>query len=397
MKKLIFIIGVLLFYIVSSCSTGINTIQTKGAYTVCLDSTFINKEIKFTSLFQQNKSSFFLLDTISNALIGEITKMAVCNEKIIIFDQLIRKQVLVFDKTGHFLYPIGQVGQAPGEYTEITDFTYSEADDLLFILDSRTRKIMVYQLSTGMFAYSIDYKHNCFHIHFFNGKLYTDHPTLFKGQESKHLLVEIDINNGDIVQSYIEPEKYNQGFDSPLSNNGGPFLSFNTNLFNYSQMFANIIFTMVDENIFPYLTLTSNQWICEKDLEGIDVNNDPQGIFKIIRKDKYYGLSRYIETDNYIFCSIMKGNKFYYLRYEKVNKDILFTTLLEEDIFFNNINFEYLRLRYAGSDEEGVYFYLSPSSAKIFSEEIYADSRFDNITSLGDNFNGAIFYYAFKK
>ncbi len=396
MKRVNFIICILL-YIVSSCSTSTNTIQTKGAYTVCLDSIFVEKEMKFTSMFKQDKSSFFLLDTTSNAMIGEISKMTVCNNHIIISDQWTRNQILIFDKTGHLLYSIGQVGQAPGEYSQITDFTCSASDDLLFILDSRTRKIMVYQLSTGIFAYSIDCMHDCFHIHFFDGKLYTDHPTFFKGQESKHLLVQIDINSGEIIQSYIEPEKYNQGFDSPLSNTGGPFLSSNANQFKYSQIFANTIFTASDEEVLPYLTLESSQWICQKDLEGIDVNNDPKGMFKIIQKDKYYGLSRYIETKKSIFCSIQKGDNFYYLCYEKANGNILFTPLLKEDVFFNDTNFEYLRLRYGGSDDRGAYFYLSPSSARVLSEDIYKDSKFDVIRNLGDNFNGAIFYYEFKE
>lgn len=388
----------MLFFVVSSCITKENSSKEEGKYTLLLDSIPLKDTLRLSSLFKEEVTTF-LLDTVSAAMLGQIDKMAAYNDKIIILDGTIKKQILVYDKTGHFLYPIGKVGQAPGEYTAIDDFAYSNQDNLLFILDSRARRIFAYQLDTGLFVYSMKLNHDCIHIHCFNGALYTDHPTFNRNQKAEYLLVKIDKNNGEIIHSYIEPEKYNQGFDRPLSNNGGPFLLSKANEFTYSLMFANTVFTISEDNVVPHLVLKSAQWICKKDLENIDVDNDPEGMFKIIKKEKYYNLNKYIERKTFIFCSIEKGFTSRYLYYDKKNKSALFTSLLIEDILSNNANFEYLRLQYGGSDDKGAYFYLSPSAVKVLVEEkeLYKDSKFDAIRNLGDNFNGAIFYYAFKK
>ena len=43
------------------------------------------------------------------------------DDYIVVMDSEITETVLVFDKEGRFLHRIGQIGQGPGEYIDITD------------------------------------------------------------------------------------------------------------------------------------------------------------------------------------------------------------------------------------------------------------------------------------
>lgn len=351
----------------------------------CLDSINISTVYKDAHVIH--------LDTASYAMISEISKLAVYDDKIIILDKKARRQILVFNKSGKFLYSIGKIGLGPGEYTYICDFTYSSKDNLLFILDSQTRKIHKYQLNTGKYLNTITCEHTCYHLHYYDGKLFVDHPSLHNKLPSSYLLEEIDVNSGEKLNSYISPDDYNKGFDNPLSNYGGPFLLSNQDQFKYSLFFSQTVFTYGNEDINPYFTLISNEWIQSKDIASIDVDEDPMGVMKIFQKNKYFEISRYIENDKFIFFKINKGIQDKYIFLNKNGEKAFMFEKLKENLIFNDINFSFLKLEYGANDTIGSYYYLSPDNADILSTKYYKENPF--FKKSAKNFNGAIVFYEY--
>lgn len=333
------------------------------------------------------------LDTASHAMISEISKLAVYDDKIIVLDKKARRQLLVFNKSGKYLYSIGKIGLGPGEYTYISDFTYSSKDNLLFILDSQTRKIHKYQLNTGKYLNTIICEHTCYHLHYYDGKLFVDHPSLHHKLPSSYLLEEIDVNSGEKLNSYISPDDYNKGFDNPLSNYGGPFLLSNQDQFKYSLFFSQTVFTYENEEIKPYFTLISNEWIQSKDIAGIDVDEDPMGVMKIFQKNKYFEISRYIENDKFIYFKINKGIQDKYIFLNKNGEKPFMFGKLKENLIFNDINFSFLKLEYGANDTTGSYYYLSPDNADILLKKYYQENPF--FKKSAKNFNGAIVFYEY--
>ena len=63
------------------------------------------------------------LDSQDDAILGDISRIEAINGKYYLLDKVIQKCVLVFDEQGKFLRKIGKVGQGPGEYAQIVDFT----------------------------------------------------------------------------------------------------------------------------------------------------------------------------------------------------------------------------------------------------------------------------------
>lgn len=79
-----------------------------------------------------------------------VDKAIIKDGKIFIFDYHARNQVLVFDTTGKFLYPIGQRGKGPGEYTQMRNFTVD--DQYVYIIDNQTHRLLLYNLDDGRFV-----------------------------------------------------------------------------------------------------------------------------------------------------------------------------------------------------------------------------------------------------
>lgn len=398
MKHCIYILSLFL----CSCAS-IENSMTKGEYVINLDSIQKEKTLEFTSLYNSKKLTILVLDTVQNALLGSIDKIGITNQCILVLDKDTGQKLLAFDKQGKFLRQIGKIGQGPGEYSRISDFTYSQKENSIFILDYYLQKIHVYNLSTGKFIRSFPAHSNSYFIHYFNGSIYADNPTKRGAKKTESLLSQISANDGGNINSFISPQIWNSGWDKRLANTGGPFLTFNQQGVRYSHYFANTIFKGENDEIIPFLTFESKDWMKEKDWEGLDPDNDDRSFFrKLIQIKKYYDIHDYMEWNNKIFCTFSKGLESHYVYADLEHNKKLHSMSLFENILFNNVNFEYIRLRLGAVTETGAYYYLIPEQLNEFLQ--YSDKlsplgkmQVKQLLGKNDNFNGAIFYYEFKE
>jgi hypothetical protein len=94
-------------------------------------------------------SYFIPLETNDNCLIKEIHKIVFDGQRIFILDPYGSKKVFIFDNKGKFMNSVGNIGQGPGEYTELYDFCIDSVSRQIFLLCSRGA-IMCYDY-TGNF------------------------------------------------------------------------------------------------------------------------------------------------------------------------------------------------------------------------------------------------------
>lgn len=90
-----------------------------------------------------SNTEYIPLETNSSCLIGSIKKIEIFDGRIFILDPYMAQKLLVFDKTGKFLYQIAKRGKGPGEYTHIFDFVIKDRN--LYLLDSR-KSVIEYTL-----------------------------------------------------------------------------------------------------------------------------------------------------------------------------------------------------------------------------------------------------------
>jgi len=87
------------------------------------------------------------LETCPQSLIGQVSKLVVTNNRIILIDNLSAEKVMVFDDSGKFLFNSGSKGKGPYELLKPIDFYVSE--NSLFILGGYLKKVIQFDLQTG--------------------------------------------------------------------------------------------------------------------------------------------------------------------------------------------------------------------------------------------------------
>lgn len=93
------------------------------------------------------------LETTPQSLIGRINKIVVQGEYIFVADTELSKALFIFDRKGKFLGKVGDRGEGPTEYYDISDFTIDVDQGKIILLDLTGRKLNFYTLE-GRFLHS---------------------------------------------------------------------------------------------------------------------------------------------------------------------------------------------------------------------------------------------------
>lgn len=136
-----------------------------------IDATSIGEKI---SSFDFDIHKIISIETSSESIVGRIRKVVISNNRIFILNRRGGGQIMWFTLEGKFLGKIDRLGQGPGEYIEIRDFTINDSNKEILILD-RIDKVHFFDLS-GEFARSIsiakEFDHR--HIASVNNYIYTE-------------------------------------------------------------------------------------------------------------------------------------------------------------------------------------------------------------------------------
>ena len=94
-----------------------------------------------------NSINYVTLETNPHSIIGRFAHFEVTDEYIIVRDNSIPKQILLFDrKTGKFIKSIGKYGRGPDEYSRFSYIPYDPDKRVLYAVNS-LRQLLVYNLS----------------------------------------------------------------------------------------------------------------------------------------------------------------------------------------------------------------------------------------------------------
>lgn len=90
--------------------------------------------------------NYVKLETNSKSFIVGIDKIEYFENKFYIFDR-VGKKILAFDNNGHYICNIGNLGHAPGEYTNPMDFIIDEDNNVIKVYDIGQSKILSFNYS----------------------------------------------------------------------------------------------------------------------------------------------------------------------------------------------------------------------------------------------------------
>ncbi len=167
---------------------------------IILHATVNNDSLSFNEIIDTFK--LIRLETTPNSLFGDITKLEILNDTIIIFD--IKNQlVFTFDLDGNFLGKIGTIGKGPNEILAIRNIAIDKIKQQVLIFDDKNSKVLHFKLD-GKFIFVEDAKLYPYDFIAKNNKLYyfQNKSSFFFDEEIKFDL--LITKNGKIIRKYFQ-------------------------------------------------------------------------------------------------------------------------------------------------------------------------------------------------
>lgn len=358
-----------------------------------------------------NMSSYFdsmeiiPLETRKDVLLGRISKIQEIDNHLFVLDKSISKSVLVFDKKGAFLFRIGKLGQGPGEYTSISDFSIDPTNRIIYLLDNRLYSVHKYALDNGKYLNSIrlsGMEVRRFHLAVLDSCLYTDAFYLSNISDSqKQLLRMLNMSKGEEV-TWMNYKDYNWGWDKIHFVSDVFYDQLDGKDVKFVQPFMNMVMELTLKGVKPYICLKSKNWLSKEELEKTE--GEPAERYNSLRRiSRIYNINSFMEFDDYIFLKYEEGGIANYLFYDKNTSTFRHTDFLANDLLYNTSDYHGVDLNICFADSAGIYGSIHPFAMERFIKEKNEGRFKEKINSLkcleqlNNESNPIIFYLKRKR
>lgn len=262
---------------------------------------------------------FIPLQTVSEGLLGEITKIIKTGDKYFILDSEVAKKIFVFDLMGNFLYTIGTPGRGPGEFMNPTDFCIDEDRGFLVIVDPYFKLIKT-DLE-GNFIMEKSLPQDCRYIDevmSFEGFIYAS-TGLNTLNERKYKIIRFDndLNPVGWLLPYSDPLPFQPEFNSNFHINGNELFFIGS--YNY------VFYRLYNNEFVPYYLLN---------FSGKEVQINEIDLAGTFRKNKSFIMGRLVSGTNLIYTWIWDEGKFYNGFFIKESNEWIVTSNIINDSHF---------------------------------------------------------------
>jgi hypothetical protein len=349
-----------------------------------------------------------VLEVTENSLIGEmIEKLYAMDSILIVADYSDARSVFVFNREGKFSHKIGRLGGGPGEYRDVSDFCVDTVGKIIYILDRAVDKIHKYELYSGKHIKSIKLPKNLSggystsaYIHYNNNALYVSIScSEFTNDKENFLLHKIDSDSGEPIKSWFDFREYNKGKSNNIRS---PFQHTNQGDIKYNTMFMNMIMSVSENEVTPFLTFVGNDMITENDLKGIDMEAD-DGERRVWALNKIYNFFNYFEGPDFIHIYFSKGLTYTnLLYYPKTKQSKCFIRYVDDLLYVPSYRPSTIYNMFLSADKKGIY-----TSINLFGLDDFLNNRTNGelspvmmnnpeIQQYNEDSNPLVLYYEFK-
>lgn len=231
------------------------------------------------------------LETTNESLFGDISKLEILNDTVIIFDSK-NQNVLTFDFDGRFLGNIGKKGKGPNEILNIRNIAIDRKNEKVLILDDIKQKVIHYTLD-GRYTYADDavvFPHD-FAIQDNHLIFYQAYSSIFFNKNVNYDL--LITKNDKIVEKYF-PFSQTGSFRYPLNK---VFYEVSDTLC-FIDKWDSRIYSIVDKKLIPRFDI---------DFKGNDVP------IEFTVEEKLFNSS--VNKYSYLYGHVVENNTFIYFRY----------------------------------------------------------------------------------
>jgi hypothetical protein len=358
-----------------------------------IDKLNTNGVINFSDLFENYE--IIPLETTKESLIGKINGVHFIKDKIIILDRSSAKAVFLFDISGKFIRKIGKLGKGPGEYISPSSVSADEARGEIAVYDGMLNKILFYDIN-GEFLKSIQLKSKiaakC--IELYKDNIYISN---YIHDLSRYLLYAIDID-GNIIGEWF-PNTYPKGFtDNTQLSPSTIFFRTDKNL-RFRSMLMNAVYNIESNSVNAIITLKSNNKLKQDELVELYNNSNGKYLMKLLRNQKFIGISGYSEIDDLIIMEYLNNAKAYVLFYNRRTRAIKCTTLLNFHDDMTNFSGKVQGFFHTSYDDK----FIAPINGHLMDDlienvrESGKLSTYHNLQNLTNDSNPCIIMYKCKK
>jgi hypothetical protein len=268
-------------------------VTTRAYQTIEINKNNVKTDDVFNLTDYVDSCCFATLESTQNSLIGEIKDMQFADNKIFIFNSVLgNSEILVFDRTGHFLNKIGTKGNGPHEYLSINSFCINSFKSYIVVFDSNKQKIIKYNYS-GKFLESLPIKNECGLIiksHFIS----KDRMLCVNGVNSRTSTVvfECDENLGNIdvlSTSGLKCDGLYIYAKNPIAA-GSKY---------YINPLSNIVYKYVDKESIPAFKIDLNVKQYNPETEVVTGDDYGKSFIASLQKG-FFPLSGVFESDKYL-------------------------------------------------------------------------------------------------
>lgn len=396
------------------CKSTVNyTAINNNTHIVNLDTVELKHDFKLSNVFDS-----VLVIPLDNkeVVIGKLNRVDVYKDLIIVLDAEFAKGVFAFDKKGHLLYKIGNVGFGPKEYASCADFAIDHELGSIYVYDRMGHRIYVYDVNTGKYQRTLDIeRRNMFNrIWYSGGNLYAVN-TYFQPKKDDtpfYILKQLDEETGKLIGEWLDAETFNKGWKSEfLTANIFYRLNGNEDLFAYGL--ADTVLCFKGKEIVPYMVFTGDKVIKseeileeEKDV-SLSANKRVEMLLNVqrrlgIQRKKIINVANLYESNGYLYFNYVTWPRFM-AKYNLKNNEVAVYSNTKDDLLFLSNPYKYSMTSFLMSDTGGVYYQVDTevlSNLKSCLNDGVLSDRIKNkdvLKSITEDSNPIILYYEYKK
>jgi hypothetical protein len=139
------------------------------------------------------------LEISGDCILDKVEKIVMSDSCIFIMERYNQKGIYVFDHSGKYLYRVGNCGQGPDEFVDLSDFSLNEEQQLIYLYDIMRKKVLIFSfegdfikdIQMNYYADKFEYQDNLFY-------LYRESPVM--GDPAYSLVIKDD--KGKTINKY---------------------------------------------------------------------------------------------------------------------------------------------------------------------------------------------------
>ncbi|MDR2776413.1 MAG: 6-bladed beta-propeller [Tannerella sp.] len=250
--------------------------------------------LPFDSLFDD--VFFVKLETTTNSLIGRISQILFVDGKIIVVDNEVAQNILVFAESGKFQNQIGTTGGGPMEYSRINCVAL-HPDNSMIAVNDNTKQLKYYAMD-GTFVKSSALPYETDNIEFLTDKIIvSDCPS--GNQINKNEIYKVRF-----IISDISGKVYHSGFECFYSNNftyttQSPVKKFGNNIF-YNPSYSDTIYRADLHGVMPVYVFKM------RDIPSLKIDKNINNKILFDHHEKYpFFNGEWFDLENTVYVTFM--------------------------------------------------------------------------------------------